>query len=94
MTSMNPSAEEAAQKERPEGHKDRKTVTVELNGTLVHIKAGKYTGRSLKLALGVPAEHELEQVVDNEFQPISNETDIRVKGGEKFVSHVGQGQAS
>jgi len=94
MTSITTTANEAAKPQGPEGHKDRDLVTVELNGTPQRIKAGKYSGRSLKLALGVPLEHELEQVVGGEFKPITNDTDIRIKGGEKFVSHVGQGQAS
>lgn len=87
-------AEEAAQPQGPEGHKDRDLVTVELNGTPQRIMAGKYSGRTLKLALDVPLEYELEQVVGGEFKPITDDTDIRIKGGEKFVSHIGQGQAS
>lgn len=92
MTSTDPAAERPAHAERD--HKDRDTVTVELNGAPRHIRPGEYTGRTLRLALGVPAEYELDEVVHGEFKPIANDSKICVKGGEKFVSHVGQGQAS
>lgn len=70
------------------------TVEVELNGTPRHIKGGEYTGRELKLALGVPLDHQLELVVHGEFRTIQNDDKVRVHGGEKFVSHCGQGSSS
>jgi hypothetical protein len=73
---------------------ERKLVEVELNGVPKHIAGGEYTGRTLKLALGVPIEHELDEVVHGEFKEIPNQKDVRVHGGEKFVSHCGQGQSS
>ncbi len=82
--------------ERPtEGATDHPhLVEVELNGTHKHIAGGEYTGRTLKLALGVPVEHELDQVIHHEFRPIANDARIDIHGGEKFVSHCGQGQSS
>jgi hypothetical protein len=93
MTSLDSTADKATH-ERHGEHSDRDTVTVELNGTPRRIKSGDYTGRALRLALGVPVEYELDQVTGGEFKPISNEEQICVQGGEKFVSHIGQGQAS
>jgi hypothetical protein len=75
-------------------HDERKLVEVELNGIEKRISRGEYTGRALKLALGVPVEHELDQVVQHEFRPIANDAKIHIHGGEKFVSHCGQGQSS
>lgn len=72
----------------------RNLVSVELNGVAKKIRSGKYTGRTLKLALGVPVEHELDLVCEGEFRPIANDAHIEIKGGEKFVSHCGQGQSS
>jgi len=73
---------------------ERKLVEVELNGTPRRIAGGEYTGRTLKLALGVPIEHELDEVVRGEFKEIPNDKRVHVHGGEKFVSHCGQGQSS
>jgi hypothetical protein len=73
----------------------QKLVAVHLNEPPPkHIPAGEYTGRTLKLALGVPVEHKLEQVVHGKFDEVGNDEKIRIKGGEKFVSHCGQGQSS
>jgi hypothetical protein len=73
---------------------EQKLVEIELNGAPKRIAGGEYTGRTLKLALGVPVEHELDQVVNHEFKPIGNDEGIHVHGGEKFVSHRGHGQSS
>lgn len=73
---------------------DRRIVVVELNGDPRRIPAGHYTGRELKQALDVPIEHELDQVVDGKFDPVGNDEKVRIKGGEKFVAHCGQGQSS
>lgn len=93
MTSIDPPAQEAAHHAR-DVRDERDTVTVELNGTGKQIKAGTYTGRSLRLALGVPLEYELEEVVRGEFKPIANDATVHIKGGETFVSHAGHGRAS
>jgi hypothetical protein len=73
---------------------ERKLVEVELNGTPKRIAGGEYTGRTLKLALGVPVEHELDEVIKGEFKEIPNDKKVHVHGGDKFVSHCGQGQSS
>ena len=73
---------------------ERKLVEVELNGTPKRIAGGEYTGRTLKLALGVPVEYELDEVIHGEFKEIPNDKKVHVHGGEKFVSHCGQGQSS
>ena len=73
---------------------ERKLVEVELNGTVKCIAGGEYTGRTLKLALGVPVEHELDEVIGGEFKEIANDQRVHVMGGEKFVSHCGQGRSS
>jgi hypothetical protein len=80
----------AGQREGNEQH----LIEVELNGTPKRIRGGEYTGRTLKLALGVPVEHELDRVVNGEFRPIANDEKVHVHAGEKFVSHCGQGQSS
>jgi hypothetical protein len=75
------------------GH-EPKQIEVELNGSPKKIAGGEYTGRTLKVALGVPVEDELDRVVDHEFKEITNDQKVHVHAGEKFVSHRGQGQSS
>lgn len=77
-----------------EGKDERRRVKIELNGEERKIPAGKYTGQTLKVVLAVPVEHELDEVVKQEFRPIANDQEVRIEGGEKFVSHCGQGQSS
>jgi hypothetical protein len=74
--------------------KERDLVKVEINGTPTRIERGVYTGKTLKVALGVPVEHELDEVVRGEFREIPNDKKVHIQGGEKFVSHCGQGQSS
>ena len=75
-------------------HSDPNRVTVTLNRDPVSIRRGHYTGEQLKVALGVPVDHELDLVVNGEFKPIANADKYHVRGGENFVSQVGQGQSS
>jgi hypothetical protein len=39
-------------------------------------------------------DHELDLVEDGDFKPIANEDKHHVRGGEVFISYVGQGQSS
>lgn len=75
-------------------HPDPNQVTVTLNRNPVTIRRGQYTGQELKAALGVPVDHELDLVVEGQFHPIANGEKFHVRGGEVFVSQVGQGQSS
>jgi hypothetical protein len=76
-------------------HPDPNKVTVTLNrDTVITLLRGQYTGEELKKALGVPVDHELDLVVNGEFKPIANGDKYHVRGGENFVSQVGQGQSS
>jgi hypothetical protein len=93
MNAIDPTAQESGPLARDAGE-DHRQVTIELNDTTKQIEAGHYTGRSLRLALGIPLEYELEEVVHGEFKPIADRASIHIKGGEKFVSHVGHGRAS
>ena len=78
----------------PAPSKGHQLVEVELNGVATNIPRGKYSGRSLKAALGVPEEYELDEAKHGEFRRIEDDDKTHIEGGEKFVSHVGQGQSS
>ena len=69
-------------------------ITVTIDGTPKHIVQARYLVSELKTGLGVPSDYELDQVVDGEFKPLSDNNHINVKEGEVFVSHVRRGSAS
>jgi len=70
-------------------------IAVTIDTHRKEIAAGKYTGATLKQALGVPADYELDQVLNGEFVEIADIAMIVLeKGGEHFVSHVRRGGSS
>jgi len=70
-------------------------VKVDLNGETVEILAGDYTTETLKQALGVTADLDLDVVDKNgSFRTLKPGEPIRVKAKMKFVSHVRQGGSS
>jgi len=72
-----------------------KLIAVTIDTHRKEIAPGEYTGASLKAALGVPAEYDLDQVLNGEFIDITNSPCIVLeKGGEHFVSHVRRGGSS
>jgi len=80
--------------EQADGGPKPRLVTVTIDGVDREIPAGEYTGASLKRTLGVPAGYVLERVSHGKFDEIKDEERTRIRGGEKFVSHCGQGQSS
>ena len=76
-------------------HEHPKLIAVTIDTHRKEIAAGSYTGATLKGALGVPADYELDQVLNGEFIEITDEAKIELeKGGEHFVSHVRRGGSS
>src|SRR5689334_18647453 len=76
-------------------HPDPNLVTITLNrDKVITLRRGEYTGKELKIALGAPVDHELDLVVNGEFKPIGDGEKYHVRGGEHFVSQIGQGQSS
>jgi hypothetical protein len=72
-----------------------KMIAVTIDTRRKEIIAGEYTGSTLKQALDVPADYELDQVLSGEFVEIADTaTVVLEKGGEHFVSHVRRGGSS
>lgn len=69
-------------------------VTITLDSVPRTIEEGVYKVAELKTKFSIPAEYELDVVVNGEFKPLNNERSIHIKGGEVFVSHVPQGGAA
>jgi hypothetical protein len=75
------------------GHHPHK-VPVTIDGARKEIEAGDYVVSALKLKLGVPADYELDQVINGEFRPLNDNAHVDIKGGEHFISHVRRGGSS
>ncbi len=74
-----------------QGRPDRHLVDVTIDGTPKLIPAGHYLVADLKVALGVPADYELDRVVGREFKPLLEGDTVVVHEGDVFVSHVRRG---
>jgi hypothetical protein len=66
-------------------------VTVTIDGEPKSIQARSYPLDQLKDALGVPADKDLDQVIDGVIHPLSDQKPVKIKGGEQFISHVKTG---
>ena len=75
-------------------HHHGQLVTITLDSVPRTIEEGVYKVAEIKTKFSIPAEYELDVVVNGEFKPLNNERSIHIKGGEVFVSHVPQGGAA
>jgi hypothetical protein len=75
------------------GHKDH-DVKIIVNGNPFLVPKGKYVVSDFKSLITIPAEYELDLVVNGQFQALDDRADIHIKGGEEFVGHVRQGGSS
>lgn len=69
-------------------------VEIELNSNPVSIHRGSYTVAELKVTLNISADKELDQFINGDFVPLSDDSKIVIKGGEVFISHVRAGGSS
>lgn len=83
-----------------EGHlalpadRQKKTVTVTVDGKEVQVLEGNYVVSQFKQLVGVGAARELDEVVHGELKPLNDNQVIHVKGGEVFISHARSGGSS
>ena len=78
----------------PPGKPENHVVKVTVDGLAKEVARGKYLVSEFKAMVGVPADYELDQVVDGEFQPLTDDATLHIKGEEVFVSHVRRGGSS
>ena len=64
---------------------------IQVNGRHLRVRRGIWVVRDFKSAVEVPSDYELDQIIQDELKPLSDDSEIDVHGGEKFVSHVRQG---
>ncbi len=74
--------------------KQLKLVEIKINNKGYEVKPGVYTVAELKKKAGIPATHELEQLIDGKLVPLGDNAIVDIKGCEQFFSHVRDGASS
>lgn len=72
----------------------RETVKIEVDNQSKDIAVDTYRVSTLKDMVGVPADKDLDQVIDGNLTTLADEARVRIVGGEVFFSHVRRGGAS
>jgi hypothetical protein len=80
-------------KNEDDEHKDKK-VKILVDSHPKHLSPGQYLVSDLKIAVDVPAEKELDLVVNGALTPLADTATIVVAEGEVFFSHVRRGGSS
>ena len=80
--------------EKDSDHGSDHFVKISLDDAQREIKRGDYVVSALKHRLDVPADYELDIVVNGLFDPLADDSKIKIVGGEIFVSHVRRGASS
>lgn len=91
---QNQEVSEAERHQREEQGEKRDLVTVTINNIDVKIHRGNYTVAKLKEALGVELSQELDQIINGQLKPLSDDNHVVIKGHEVFVSHARTGASS
>lgn len=73
---------------------DPRLVEIQINKNPYQISRGKHTVAEIKKLGGVPAAHELEELINGKLTPLADDASVLIKGCEKFFSHVRDGSSS
>lgn len=73
---------------------EHRIVSIQINNIERKVKRGKHKVSELKTIGEVPAEHELEELIDGKLTPLDDNAVVLIKGGEEFFSHVRDGSSS
>ncbi len=79
---------------RPEPRPEPRKVAVTVDNERKKVWPGTYIVSQFKKKVGVPAEKELDQVINGVLTLLDDKQKITIAGGEVFVSHPRTGQAS
>lgn len=74
--------------------KEKKKIKVEVDNHPQHLPPADYLVSTLKDLVGVPADKDLDQVIDGNLTTLADGSTIRIAGGEVFFSHVRRGGSS
>lgn len=84
----------ADEKRDAQDHKPDKKVKVEIDNHPKQIEPGEYVVSDLKERLGVPADKDLDQVIEGTLTTLVDTGKVTIRGGEVFFSHVRRGGSS
>jgi hypothetical protein len=71
-----------------------KEVKIEVDSKHKKVLPGTYVVSKFKDLVDVPADKDLDQVINGTLTTLSDNASIIIKGGEVFFSHVRRGEAS
>ncbi len=72
----------------------KKTVKVEVDNHPKHVAPGTYVVSAFKELVDVPADKDLDQVINGTLTTLDDNASITIEGGEVFFSHVRRGGSS
>ena len=83
-----------ATQEKDSKESAKKKVKIEVDNHPDHLAPGDYLVSNLKELIKVPAEKDLDQVIDGNLRTLADEATVTIVGGEIFFSHVRRGGSS
>ncbi|SHF82114.1 Multiubiquitin [Flavobacterium fluvii] len=75
-------------------HEGLRLVEIHINTKSYPISRGKHTVVEIKKLGGVPAAHELEELINGKLVSLADDSSVLIKGCEKFFSHVRDGSSA
>ncbi len=73
---------------------DKETVTITIDDKTWTIHRGSHTIIELKTLAGIPLAYAMNQAIEGQLEPLSDNGRVTVKGGEIFISHPKDGSSS
>jgi hypothetical protein len=70
------------------GEQAKNKVKIELDNHQEHVAPGTYVVSVLKGLIGVPADKDLDQVIEGVLTTLNDNSSVTIRGGEIFFSHV------
>ena len=75
-------------------HRPDHKVRITIDGQPHEVKRGPHSVAQLKAIGHVPAEYDLDELVDGELKELKDDATVHIKGGEEFISHPKKGKSS
>lgn len=72
----------------------KKTVKVEVDNHPKHVAPGTYVVSAFKELVSVPADKDLDEVLNGTLTTLDDGASVTIEGGEVFFSHVRRGGSS
>lgn len=69
-------------------------VEIKINDKPYKITRGKHSVAEIKKIGGIPANHELDELINGKLTPLANDSFVLIKGCEQFFGHVKDGSSS